>query len=337
MLVALCGAYRNCGDHLIGSRARTLLKGYVDDNVVTIDRKEVTDDHYRIFNNARAVMLCGGPAYQREMYPKVYPIDRERITVPIIPFGLGWKAPAKKAPETFRFEPEAAAFISDIHSRIDRSSARDPLTVEVLGHAGVENVSMTGCPAWYDLAHIGRDYSYRPDVKNLVLSMPAIMQPGVEKLVTWLTARFPDAKRTVSFHHGLVPNDTAKGQETGKVFQAFAARAECQGWEIADLAESLARMEALYRETDFHIGYRVHAHIFCLSQRTASILINEDARGVGQCKAMDAPNLMIDAENIDHIKDAVENHFEKRGETVSRSVAKMEATFPKMREFLTAL
>jgi hypothetical protein len=337
MIVALCGAYRNCGDHLIGMRARALLRSYVEDDIITLDRKALTEDHYALFKRARAVVLCGGPAYQREMYPKVYALERERVKAPIRPLGLGWKSPAGKSPASFKFGSEAAAFINDIHARIPFSSARDPLTVEVLSHAGVKNVSMTGCPAWYDLARVERDYAHCVDVGRLVMSMPAIMQPGVVELLAWLTQRFPKARRVVSFHHGLAPSSTGKGRETGREFVAFAREAKRQDWEIRGLASSLAQMERLYGETDLHIGYRVHAHLFCLSRRTASILISEDTRGVGQCRALGAPILMTDGANIEPIMAVVDEHFSKRGETVAGSVATMQATFPKMRDFLETI
>lgn len=337
MIVALCGAYRNSGDHLIGVRARALLRSFVDIDIVTVDRKAITDDHYALFNKARAVVLCGGPAYQREIYPKVYALARERVKKPIVPLGLGWKSAAQKPPETFKFEPAAADFIKDVHARIPMSSARDPLTVEVLNLSGVSNVSMTGCPAWYDLGNFEKPYVFRPDIRHLVLSMPALMQPGVAELCDWLTQRFPNARRIVSFHHGVKPSSTPKGWETGRTFLAFAREAKEKGWEIMGLANGLGRMESLYSETDLHIGYRVHAHIFCLSRRISSILINEDARGVGQCRAFGAPNLMIDGVNIEPIKAAVESHFDRRGETVARSVDIMRATFPVMRAFLRTI
>ncbi|MGE0742040.1 MAG: polysaccharide pyruvyl transferase family protein [Hyphomonadaceae bacterium] len=337
MIVTICGAYRNAGDHLIGARARALLRAHVDTEVVTVDRKDIGDEHYKLFNRARAVVLCGGPAYQREIFPKIYPLDLARVKPPVVPLGLGWKAPANKSPNTFQFEDAALRFITEVHARIPVSSVRDPLTLEVLNHAGVSNVSMTGCPAWYDLAHLERPYVFKEKVERLVLSMPAIMQPGVFELMQSLTLRFPNAQRTAAFHHGLVPTKTSKGRQTGRDFLAFARQAKARGWKIVGLASDLFGFEALYGAADLHVGYRVHAHIFSLSRRISSILINEDARGVGQCKAMGAPNLTIDGANIAPIEDAIAQHFERRGETVARSVETMRATFPVMRDFLRTL
>lgn len=337
MIVTLCGAYRNAGDHLIGERARALLRAFVDPEVINIDRKAIGPEHYDVFNKARAVVLCGGPAYQREMYPKIYPLERQRIAPPIVPLGLGWKSPAAKDPRTFVFQPAAAEFIQGIHSSIPASSARDPLTVEVLAHAGVENAWMTGCPAWYDLSTFEDPYVFREDVRRLILSMPAIMQPGVAELTQWLDRRFPRAERVLSFHHGIVPEKSPKGRERGRAFIRFASEAKRRGWKIVGLAGSLPKLQALYESSDLHIGYRVHAHLFCLSRRISSILINEDSRGVGQCKALGAPNLTIDGDNIEHIIAAVDAHFEQRGEGVEQSVSTMRDTFSTMRRFLEML
>lgn len=337
MIVTLCGAYRNAGDHLIGARARALLRTYIDPDIVTIDRKQITPDHYALFNRAKAVILCGGPAYQREIYPKIYPIERERITAPIIPFGLGWKSPVGTQPATFQFKPEATKFVSDVHANITQSSARDPLTVEMLAGQGIDNVLMTGCPAWYDLEHLNKPYVYNGEPKVIVLSMPAKLQPGTYELMLWLTKRFPKATRILTFHHGIVPAKNRTGLQRARSFVKFSAAALMRGWKVNSLAGSLSKLEHLYGNTGLHVGYRVHAHLFCLSRRISSILVNEDSRGVGQVKALRAKSLIVDGKNIEPIQAEVEEHFATRGEAVARAAATMQDTFPTMLQFLRTL
>ncbi|ODR97414.1 hypothetical protein AUC69_12450 [Methyloceanibacter superfactus] len=337
MIVTICGAYRNAGDHLIGHRARELLRVHGFADIVTVDRKSIGPEHYDLFNKARAVLLCGGPAYQRGIYPTIYPLERERVTPPIVPYGLGWKWPATKDPETFQFTDEAAAFVSDIHQKIEFSSARDPLTVECLARFGVANVLMTGCPAWYDLESLEKPYAFRDDVRSIVLSMPAKMQPGTYELMAWLTKRFPKARRTLSFHHGLLPSWTPRGREIARDYLMFAGRAILNGWRVESLAESLPKLEALYGDSDLHIGYRVHAHLFCLSRRVSSILISEDSRGVGQAAALGATCLTIDRGTLSPIQNAVEAHFKSRGAEVAHSVETMRETYPTMQRFLATL
>ncbi len=340
MIVTVCGAYRNAGDYLIGDRARKLLREHVDEDIVIVDRKEIKPEHYDVFNKARAVLLTGGPAYQRGMYPTVYPIERERINVPIIPYGLGWKAPVGKTVESFEFKPEALEFIRAVHSNIEASSVRDPLTKNVLTVNGIDNVLMTGCPVWYDLEHFEDRYKFveDSDTRSIVLSMPAKMQAGVKDLMIWLTDRFPKARKVVSFHHGVIPATDKVGRERAMDFIRFSISAMRRGWRISSLAGSLGKMEKLYAGADLHIGYRVHAHLFCLSRRKSSILINEDIRGVGQAEAFGAQVLNVNKKgDITPFTQAVDEHFSTRGQQIERSVEIMRATYPVMKQFLATL
>ncbi len=338
VIITVCGAYRNCGDHLIGARARALLRAHVEEDITVVDRKSIGPEHYESFNAARAVLLTGGPAYQHSIYPNIYPIDRAQVRSRLIPYGLGWKAPVGKTIESFAFKEPALEFIRDIHKECTFSSARDPLTQSVLAHNGVENVLMTGCPAWYDLEHFEKSFTFSGDPRTLVLSMPAKMQPGVFDLMVWLTKRFPKARRIASFHHGLVPSRNKVGRDRAKDFLKFSASAVRRGWRVVSLANSLEKMEDLYGNADFHIGYRVHAHLLCLSQRRASVLINEDTRGAGQARALGAPSLdMKKSGDIVHIQEAVEHHFSSRGSNVEQSVETMRQTYPVMKQFLATI
>lgn len=340
MIVTICGAYRNAGDYLIGDRARKLLREHVDQDIVIVDRKAINVEHYDVFNKARAVLLTGGPAYQRGIYPTVYPIDRTRIDNRIVPYGLGWKAPVGKTVESFEFKPEALDFIRAIHTNIEASSVRDPLTKHMLNANGIENVLMTGCPAWYDLAHFEDRYKFIEDseTRSIVLSMPAKMQPGVNELMEWLTQRFPKARKTVSFHHGVIPGTDKVGRERAIDFIRFSVASMRRGWRISSLAGSLPKMEDLYANVDLHIGYRVHAHLFCLSRRKSSILFNEDIRGVGQAAALEAPVLNVDRKgNIAPFIEAIDNHFTTRGLQIERSVEIMRETYPTMLRYLATL
>ncbi len=337
MIVTLTGAYRNAGDHLIGHRAHALLRLHVEDDIVNIDRKQIRAEHYDVFNRARAILLCGGPAYQAAIFPTVYPIDRELITRPIFPYGLGWKGKVDEVPEAFRFRPQAPEFIKDIHARIDASSARDPLTVRVLESLGCANVMMTGCPAWYDLETLETPYTFKNEVRTLVFSMPARFSPSVLKFIGWLTARFPRARRIISFHHGVMPTNTPRGRKQALQHAAFSLHAIRRGWRVASLTGSLEKMEMLYCSADLHIGFRVHAHLYCLSRRIASILINEDSRGAGQALALGAPSLEFQGADLAPIQEFLEAHFDSRGEVVERSVETMRQTYPTMVNFLSKI
>ncbi len=120
MLVTLTGAYRNAGDHLIGHRARALLRKHIDQEIVNIDRRAINEDSYEIFNKAKAVILCGGPAYQAGIYPKVFPISLERITSKVVP--MGWDGR-----ETFHRLQKTSNFLRSLRSSSVRFTAKSRL------------------------------------------------------------------------------------------------------------------------------------------------------------------------------------------------------------------
>ena len=94
-------------------------------------------------------------------------------------------------------------------------------------------------------------------------------------------------------------------------------------------------MRELYLNCDLHIGYRVHAHLFCLSQRIPSILVSEDYRGVGQNLSLGMPDLRIDQNgDISKLKEEIEFHFDSRGERVANAIKTIDTTFPIMKNFL---
>lgn len=337
MIVTLTGAYRNAGDHLIGARARALLRAHVDEDVVDIDRKAINPEHYDLFRRARAVLLCGGPAYQPAIYPKIYPLALDRISSPVVPFGLGWKATRDAIPANFAFNPEAEAFVRRVHERIPVSSARDVPTVELLNLIDCRNVIMTGCPAWYHLPDVERPYTFSPHVRTLVVSMPANFTPSLGPLLDRLSVRFRQARRILSFHHGLVPAPTIRGRSQGVRHALFALAASLRGWRSVGLAGSLERLEQLYDAADLHIGFRVHAHLYCLSRRIASLLIAEDSRGVSQARTLSASPLKFDPDDMSPIEESIDMHFHTGGEDTARSVETMRRTYPEMRRFLATL
>lgn len=336
MLVTLTGAYRNAGDHLIGTRGRALLSTYVDSDIVNIDRKNITDEHYEIFNDAKAVILLGGPAYQSEIFPKIYPIDLDRIKTRVIPMGLGWKGALGQAPETFEFSTVAKSGVVSLHQKIKTSSVRDVLTLEMIRHQGIKNVEMTGCPAWYKLDSIDNDYQFQSEVKNIALSLPAKPYRELVDLITEIGKLFPKAKKTMVFHHGWKPSNSNFGKSMFKWHLKLAAFGALKGWGAVSVADGLEKFERVYSEADLHLGYRVHSHIFSLSNRSASILVNEDTRGVGQVQTLGGEILMAGG-GAKPILKAIEHHLATQGENSANGVSVMKETFPTMLKFLETI
>jgi Polysaccharide pyruvyl transferase len=336
MLVTLTGAFRNAGDYLIGHRGRALLRKYVDEEIVDINRLAISSADYKILNQAKAIILCGGPAYQSQIFPKIYPLEMDQIETRIVPMGLGWKGALNQKPEDFQFPAEAQSFIRQIHSNINHSSVRDNITLEILNSMGIRNVSMTGCPAWYDLESMSKDYHFDSNPKRIVFSLPAKPQADTFGIVEWISKQFPRADKVFALHHGWRPSKSVKGNEMRNWHLRVAGFGLLRGWRTASIADGLDKMLDLYGKSDLHVGFRVHAHLLSLSQRKASLLIAEDSRGVGQVEALGGSAVLAGAGAQASI-DALTEHFDSKGAAVAQSVKTMNATFPKMQAFLESI
>lgn len=335
MIVTLTGAYRNVGDYLIGERARALLTAFVDSEIVNLNRTSLTASDYDVMNNSKAVILCGGPAYQKQIYPTIYPIDLSKIHVPVVPMGLGWKSHPLDTPEQFQFTPQSEEFIRRVHAGIPFSSVRDILTEQVIRAQGIDNVSMTGCPAWYDLAYIDQDYVHSDRVDQVVVSMPARYHAQIPVLLKFLAKRYPDSRRLMTFHHGFLPRFTKTGLISAVEFAKMAVVGMRYGFTPVDLSKDTKKLAVYDAPNSLHIGYRVHAHIYCLSHRMPSFLINEDIRGVGQCATLGLPGYMADDLSIDAtLARDLDAHFASKGASIRDAVAVMKSNFQIMRRFL---
>ena len=94
MYICLTGAKKNIGDFFITDRAIKLLKYFKpDEEFKILPHWETLEDNLDLVNGSKGIIILGGPGYQPQMYPKIYKLTNplEKIQVPIIPLGLGWK------------------------------------------------------------------------------------------------------------------------------------------------------------------------------------------------------------------------------------------------------
>jgi len=317
MIVLLSGAKKNIGDFLITERARELFDYLLDDEIVILDRFKNLDGDIDLINKARFLVLCGGPAYASDIYKGIYPLvdDLTKIKVPIIPFGLGWCGRPSN-PNEFRFNNESKDFLDSIHSNIKTSSCRDYLTVKILNNCGYNNITMTGCPVWYDINSISKHFKPINSINKIVFTTAA--NPKLIKqtysLIKIVSKHFPEATIIMSYHRGILPDKYTSYRATiGYLLMYAAAKLVNRKVKIKDVAYKLNKLD-FYDDCDFHIGYRVHAHLYFLSKRLPSILINEDGRGRGMVETMNLPVFNIEDKDLvqkvdKQISDYTENNF----------------------------
>lgn len=342
MIVILVGAKVNLGDFLIGSRAEQLLKEFVDEEIIALDRFKDLTPHIEIINSARMVILCGGPAYAKNFHPGVYPLvdDLSKIKVPIVPFGLGWSGSPANEPDKFAFDAKSLEAIKTIHAGIEKSSCRDVLTASILENHGIENVEMTGCPVWYHLPSVGKGFKKPTEVQKIVLTTPAShkLLKQTLQVLKLVKKKYPKAQVYLSFHRGILGG---KGNGPRKrlayLGMCIGAKLISLKTKITNVAYDLKKID-YYNDCDLHIGYRVHAHLYFLSKRLPSVLLNEDGRGRGQVLSMNLPELNIDdPEVMDKLskvmQEDVDNNF-SRYDNVEKLI---DNNFELMKKFLIDL
>ena len=291
MYILLTGALKNVGDFLIADRCKKLIEYYNPGcKIVEISRYEPLDDKLDLVNSSKAVILAGGPGYLPKLYPNVFRLTRRLadIKVPIIPMGMGWFGQSKSdiSIYNYKFTPKSMQLLNRMKEDAKYFGARDYHTARMIKNNGFNNALMTGCPAWYDVDYMDKDFDTEKEIKKVVFSTPAGAHYAEQtvKMMEVIKEKYPKAELICSFHRGI-EKDQYTDENAANVLLFMKNAAENLGYKIADLSYDLSKM-SIYDECDIHIGYRVHAHIYCLSHRVRSILLNEDGRGSGLCHAI---------------------------------------------------
>jgi len=216
--VILTGSKNNAGDYLIKYRAKLLLAELrTDREIIDIDGwKKFDENTLELVNGSEALILMGGPALQKNIYPGVYPLvdDLSKIKTKIMLMGVGWKNLNGKRENThdFSLTESSKKLLARLASDGGRNSVRDYHTANVLFNNGVKNVLMTGCPATYSLEHLGSTLKIPTEYKKIGFSL-GVSFLGSKKLekqmknsMLEIKSYFKDAQFQVVFHHSTEPD-----------------------------------------------------------------------------------------------------------------------------------
>lgn len=291
--VILTGSKNNAGDFLIKYRAKRLLAALRPDReIIDWDVWEVFDEEkLRYVNESRAVILLGGPALMKNMYPNKYKLapNLEDIKVPIISMGIGWASERGDWADvnTYELSDGALELLQKMDATGYLSSVRDYHTLQVLLNRGFKNVLMTGCPALYSLEHVGKSVRKDSAMERIGFSLGVTMRHSesmfkqMQNVLLLLRRMYPQSKIEAVFHHST-DADYKKAQVSKAIHgiqQRYLAWLKSNDFAYVDISGSAENLIDYYSQVDLHIGYRVHAHIFMNSISKKSILLNEDGRG----------------------------------------------------------
>ena len=294
--VILTGSKNNAGDYLIKYRAKQLFSDLRPDRkIIDINGwEQLNTEKLAIINQSKALILMGGPALIKNMVPKVYALTNnlEDIKVPIIMMGTGWKSQRGNWEDTYSYplNVKTSFLLKKIDNSGYQSSVRDYHTLNAIRFNGFNNFLMTGCPAYYDRDFIKTELQLK-EVNKVAFSLGVafIESPSMEKLmkenILACKEKFYDKEFEVVFHHSL---DREKFKDAYNSSSAhvnkhndFADWLVTNSIKFVDISGSAENLMNYYSAVDFHLGYRVHAHIFMNSIAKQSILISEDGRAKG--------------------------------------------------------
>jgi Polysaccharide pyruvyl transferase len=275
-LILLKRAYRNFGDHLIFNRARLLIEQLHPG--VDIFEADGGDNLNINLSGINAIVIAGGPGYQTNAVPNLYPWASQvmKKNIPVYFLGAGVKD-FPMIRRKYSFSQSSLDFLSYVDS-FGGLGCRDYHSKSILDELGF-SPSMNGCPVWYDLPIIGEVLvKPSPDESRCVLSVPGspLFFNQFVKIVKLITHQFHNISFVVSFNHGI----------TG-CWESLFEEMKLLDIEILDVSGS--EDSTHYMDCDFHIGYRVHTHLYFCSQRKPSLLIAEDGRGYGMGQTLGIP------------------------------------------------
>jgi len=292
--VLLTGGKNNAGDHLIKLRAKQLFN-WIRPDIRILDLngwEKLSDADLEEVNRSKALILTGGPALQNRMFPNVYALreNLDEIKVPILTMGIGWYSHKGEWKDTHNYtlDENSLILLEKVNNSGYMSSVRDYHTLNILHSLGMKNFLMTGCPALYSQDHIGTKFLNRFQVKKIAYSLGVSMKMSksmytqMQNVLLTIRNLFPQAEIEVVFHHS--PTETyLKTHGANKAL--YEVQKKYISWLInnqfnyIDISGSAKNLVNYYSNVDFHIGYRVHAHIFMSSISKPSVLLSEDGRG----------------------------------------------------------
>ncbi|WP_144478127.1 polysaccharide pyruvyl transferase family protein [Cytobacillus oceanisediminis] len=328
MYIVLTGAKKNVGDFLIRDRSLKLLKHLKPtEEFKEFNSWEPLDEKLDIVNQSNGIIICGGPGYKQDMYPNVYPLTKnlDDIKVPIYILGAGWYGVTgdQEVMNNYKFTESAKALLNKA-AQNNGLSCRDYFTKRVVEMNGINPINMTGCPVLYNLEYLNTGVRKPSEIKTIVFTTPQdpLYANQSIRLMESLKKEFPDAKIYASFHRGT-GREEGTGLLEGIHLEKMAQEAERLGLEVMDTSSDLSKID-FYSETDLHIGYRVHAHLYFLSERKPSFLINEDGRGTGFCNLLNLSGINAYKSNsIGNASVKFQNKWIKKG--INKSIGNFKA------------
>lgn len=288
----LSGARKNAGDYLITNRCTKILEANIENAAVTVFNATIPlESRIDELNQQDLLVIAGGPSYTRKLYPRDIPLvsDLRKIKAKIAIVGAGWYGNLTSSSEIcdYKFLDSSKTLLDRVQKDVGVFGCRDYYAVRVLASNGYSSTVMTGCPAWYDLKMLKLRLNFPKEINKIMVSDPADIRSYWKQslgIVRMLKEKYPKATIEYVFHRGVRKDDFTDGT-TAKYIDRIINELKRMDVRYHDISYTDKGFK-LYDSCELHVGYRVHAHIYNLSERRLSILVEEDSRGAGVNEAL---------------------------------------------------
>lgn len=257
--------------------------------------------------NSTKVLILAGANQLHDDYsivPGMTLRQLEDIKVPILPFGIGIYGHQHR---NQYMSSKTVDILREIHRRIKFSSWRCPRTVNYIKRSLPElsdKALMTGCPVMYgNNFPISIDFPKNTNTNSVVVTVTDRGEFWERELsvLEFVAQHFKNSEKILSLHQNffipkwdldlasiksLVKFEIEKQYERTPLMLRIVAQK--LGFKLF-IPQTVEECWDLYKNMDFHMGSRLHAHLYFLSQEKASFLTYVDDRCLGFSEALDFP------------------------------------------------
>jgi len=220
----------------------------------------------------------------------------ERLTIPILAFGIGAQAPVRGP---LVLSEETKRVLRIIAQKSASIGVRGAFTAEVLWNLGIKNVRIVGCPTLFrnNDPNLRIDLPRLDDARHVVFTLRREVSNAYAKNI----GRYLDTQREsiLSLDRRFEITIAAQGEiEEKKICMGTLEQREqaireltAQGWfaggddRLIELyrdrlfySDIVADYEQLVRRNDLVLGYRLHGNLMALANGVPSIYFSYDSR-----------------------------------------------------------
>ena len=239
-------------------------------------RALLADEDIEKINTTKSLIVMGANTLKDnyEITPNFNLEVLNKIKVPIILMGIGHygvESMTKNGLDT-----NSINLLEEITSRFPFISVRCNFSYDYLKRSGIKNQNIlnTSCPVIYGVDGVDKKFS-NINQEIVVTITDRIFIDKQIGLFHFVKENFKDHNLIASFHQNYNNNELDKYLKN-------------LGFEIFK-SEKYEDFIELYKNTNFHIGNRVHAHLKCLSLGVKSFLTPFDLRQLYFSESLDFP------------------------------------------------